>query len=100
MPQILLQASTKTQALSSINDLPEEVQNSTKSFFKGGSNAYNGFAVTKNSDGTYTAVMVKPGDVPGSQAVYIKQIDSTGKTTSVIKNTYDPQGNLVNSKDK
>ena len=42
----------------------------------------------------------KPGDVPGSKAVYEKQIDADGTTTQSTKTTYDPDGNIVNVKDK
>jgi hypothetical protein len=41
-----------------------------------------------------------PGKVPGSKAVYEKQIDVTGKTTQYTKTTYDPAGNIVHVKDK
>ena len=41
-----------------------------------------------------------PGKVPGSKAVYEKQIDVNGKTVQATKTTYDPQGNIVNVKDK
>lgn len=41
-----------------------------------------------------------PGRVPGSRAVYEKQIDASGKTNQYTKTTYDPQGNIVHVKDK
>jgi RHS repeat-associated protein len=41
-----------------------------------------------------------PGKVPGSKAVYEKQMDVAGKTTQFTKTTYDPQGNIVHVKDK
>ncbi|MEJ1334502.1 MAG: hypothetical protein RPU37_00490 [Candidatus Sedimenticola sp. (ex Thyasira tokunagai)] len=41
-----------------------------------------------------------PGRVPGSKAVYEKQINAPGKTTQYTKTTYDPQGNIVHVKDK
>jgi hypothetical protein len=40
------------------------------------------------------------GRVPGSSAVYEKQIDALGDTISVSKTTYDPAGNIVHVKDK
>ena len=40
------------------------------------------------------------GKVPGSHAVYEKQIDSTGQTIQYTKTTYDPKGNIVHVKDK
>lgn len=41
-----------------------------------------------------------PGRVPGSSAVYEKQIDASGKTVQYTKTTYDPNGNIVHVKDK
>jgi hypothetical protein len=41
-----------------------------------------------------------PGKVPGSKAVYEKQIDVNGKTIQATKTTYNPQGNIVHVKDK
>lgn len=41
-----------------------------------------------------------PGRVPGSKAVYEKQINATGKTIQYTKTTYNPQGNIVHVKDK
>ena len=41
-----------------------------------------------------------PGRVPGSKAVYEKQVDASGKTIQFTKTTYDPAGNIVHVKDK
>jgi hypothetical protein len=41
-----------------------------------------------------------PGKVPGSKAVYEKQIDINGKTIQYTKTTYNPQGHIVHVKDK
>ncbi|KKO46415.1 hypothetical protein WG68_06530 [Arsukibacterium ikkense] len=41
-----------------------------------------------------------PGNVPGSKAVYEKQIDSNGNTVQYTKTTYDPDGEIVHVKDK
>jgi len=48
-----------------------------------------------------TAVQAtSPGQVPGSSAVYEKQINEAGETIQYTKTTYDPQGNIVHVKDK
>ena len=80
--------------------MPTDVQKSAKSFFEGGSNSYNDFRVIKTSDGNYIATMSKPGNVPESYAVYTKLMDSNGNTIVVYKTTYDPQGNIVHTKEK
>lgn len=100
VPKSLLNVETKADALKSIGNLPSNVQSSTKSFFKGGSNAYTDFTVELMPNGNYMAKMTKPGNVPGSKAVYYKEISSDGTTLKVYKETYDPQGFLVHSKDK
>ena len=41
-----------------------------------------------------------PGNVPGSYAIYEKQIDAAGKSIQVTKTTVDPAGNIVHVKDK
>lgn len=44
--------------------------------------------------------MENPGKVPGSKAIYYKVIDENGKTVRVYKETYDPNGNLIHTKEK
>jgi hypothetical protein len=51
-------------------------------------------------DGGIAAQATSPGKVPGSKAVYEKQIDASGKTLQYTKTTYDPKGNIVHVKDK
>jgi hypothetical protein len=41
-----------------------------------------------------------PGRVPGSKAIYEKQVDASGTTLQYTKTTVDAQGNLVHVKDK
>jgi uncharacterized protein RhaS with RHS repeats len=51
-------------------------------------------------DGGVAVQATSPGKVPGSKAVYEKQIDSSGTTIQATKTTYDPKGNIVHVKDK
>ena len=44
--------------------------------------------------------MTKPGNVPGSKAIYYKELTLDGKTIKVYKKTFDPNGNLIHTKDK
>lgn len=96
----LFSGSKKSTALGEVKHLPANIQKSVKSFFKGSSNNYNKYSVSKNENGTYTVKMENPGRVPGSKAVYYKIIDSDGKTIRVYKETFDPKGNLVHRKEK
>lgn len=56
--------------------------------------------VSTGKDGTIIMKNEVPGKVPGSKAVYEKTVDSSGKTTSATKTTYDPKGEVVHVKDK
>lgn len=44
----LYSENTKSSAISSISSLPETIQKTVKSFFKGGSNHYRSFSVQTN----------------------------------------------------
>lgn len=91
---------TKSGALSSVSSMPSSIQKSVKSFFKGSSNNYNHYSVQKTEKGGYLVKMENPGRVPGSKAIYYKEINSEGKTVRVYKETYDPSGKLVHTKEK
>ena len=75
-------------------------EHNVKSFFKGGSNKYTDFTVEKMSNGNYMAKMTKPGDVPGSKAIYYKEVSLSGTSINVLKDSFDPTGNLVHTKPK
>ena len=91
--------STLKEARANIPLLPIIIQDSVKRFWNNGSNNYVSFSVSHDTSGNYIAIMEKPGEVTGSKAIYFKIIDSQGKSR-VYKETYDPQGNLVHSKNK
>jgi RHS repeat-associated protein len=61
--------------------------------------ANTGTKVDKLGDGVSFTSEV-PGKVPGSKAVYQKTVDSAGNTTSYMKTTIDPKGDVVHIKDK
>jgi len=96
----ILNAGSKADALKSVDELPSNIQSKVKSFFKGGSSSYVDFSVEPMEDGSYIVKITKPGNVPGSKAIYYKIIDYAGSTVRVYKETYDPAGNLVHVKDK
>jgi hypothetical protein len=97
---IITNSSSKSDALISINSLPSNIQANVKRFFKGSSNLYSDFTVEQLKNGNHIVKMSKPGKVPGSKAIYYKEIDGNGKTIKVFKETYDPSGNLIHIKDK
>ena len=99
-PQTLIKENSRSEAIKKIQNLPEEIQKSVKDFFKSGSNKYTDFSVVKELDGSYTVSMTKPGDVPGSYAIYTKTVNSNGETISVIQTAYDKEGNLVHYHNK
>jgi hypothetical protein len=51
-------------------------------------------------NGGVAAQATSSGVVPGSKAIYEKQIDVNGNTVQTTKTTYDPQGDIVHVKDK
>jgi len=96
----VLNAGSKADAIESVDNLPSNIQSKVKNFFKGGSNSYTDFSVEQMGNGNYMAKMTKPGNIPGSKAIYYKEIDPSGNTLRAFKETFDPSGNLVHIKDK
>lgn len=58
-----------------------------------------GTAVDTLGDGVLFTSQV-PGRVPGSSAIYQKSVDAAGTTSSYLKTTFDPAGNIIHIKDK
>ncbi|MDZ7923838.1 MAG: RHS repeat-associated core domain-containing protein [Marinagarivorans sp.] len=52
------------------------------------------------NDGVAVQATSPASHIPGSKAVYEKQIDADGNTIQFTKTTYDSQGNIVHIKDK
>ncbi|MBX7229848.1 MAG: RHS domain-containing protein, partial [Burkholderiaceae bacterium] len=63
-------------------------------------NAKNNIELKSLPNGSIAAQATSPGKVPGSKAVYEKQIDANGNTVQYTKTTYDPDGKIVHVKDK
>lgn len=63
-------------------------------------NAKANVALKALPSGGVAAQGTSAGRVPGSSAVYEKQIDAAGITRQYTKTTYDPSGNIVHVKDK
>ncbi|MDQ2088238.1 hypothetical protein RBH29_17580, partial [Herbivorax sp. ANBcel31] len=99
--EILFKTGTRVDAMKSVDNLPKGIKNSATKFFKDkATNKYTDFIVEKLTGGNYMLKMTKPGNVPGSKAIYYKKVSPCGKTLDVFKETYDPSGNLVHNKNK
>ena len=94
------QTGTKRSALAQVPMLPDEAQPSAKRFLKKASNVYDSFSASEDTSGNTILIKEKPGNVPGSRAVYFHIIDCNGKKIDSYKETYDPSGNLVHRKEK
>lgn len=93
--------STRQEAINGDYNAPKVVTDKIQKFFKKSTtNHYNDFKVSKNVDGTYTAIGDNPGRVKGSHAVYVKVINSKGITVDVYKTTYDNKNKFVHKKPK
>lgn len=99
--ETLISQGTRADAIKDVDNLPKEIQDSVTKFFKEkATNKYTDFIVEKSSEGNYIMKMTKPGDVPGSKAIYYKKITPDGKTLDVFKESFDPAGNLIHNKNK
>lgn len=93
-------AENKIEALKSVSALPKRIQASFTKFVKDTTTSkYAEYKVLVNSRG-YIYQSTKCGDVPGSYAVYYKEVDKDGKTLKVYKDTYDNNGYFVHRKIK
>lgn len=96
----ILSANNKLAALNSINILPDKIQQSYTKYVKDSTTSkYVDFKVTKTDFG-YIFQSKKPGDVPGSYAIYFKEIDQIGNTIKVYKDSYDNKGKFIHRKYK
>ncbi|OQY56928.1 MAG: hypothetical protein DRR08_22210 [Candidatus Parabeggiatoa sp. nov. 2] len=84
------------------NTLPNPVQQKNIERFRNKipSNAKENIGIYILPNGSVAVQATSPGKVPGSKAVYEKQIDVNGKTIQYTKTTYDPQDEIVHVKDK
>lgn len=93
--------SSRVEAINADYGAPPKASDSIKRFFKNSvTNHFNDFRVTKNTDGTYTAIADNPGKVPGSHAVYVKIVGPRGGLKELYKITYDNNGKKVHKKYK
>jgi hypothetical protein len=78
----------------------EQQKNITRFEKKLPANAKDNVTTMELPNGGIAAQATSPGRVPGSSAVYEKQIDAAGNTIQYTKTTYGPDGSIVHVKDK
>jgi intein/homing endonuclease len=79
---------------------PSQQTNIDRFIKKAPSNSKDNIEIRQLPNEGVAVQATSPGRVPGSKAVYEKQIDVNGKTVQYTKTTYDPQGNIIHVKDK
>ncbi len=96
----MFSAKNKVSALNKIKSLPKNIQYSYTKYVKNTTtNKYTDYKITRKKGG-YIFQSRKPGNVPGSYAIYYKEVDAKGATIKVYKDTYDNKGNFVHRKNK
>lgn len=96
----IFNAKNKVSALGEIESLPKNIQYSFKKYVKDTTTSkYTDYKI-KQIRGGYIFQSRKPGNVPGSYAIYYKEVDENGITIKVYKDTYDNKGNFVHRKNK
>ncbi|WP_296355060.1 RHS repeat-associated core domain-containing protein, partial [Ramlibacter sp.] len=93
-------ASEGAQAAKEVKLTAEQAKNINRFEKKLPSNAKESVSVKPLPNDGVAVQATSNGRVPGSSAVYEKQIDAAGKTVQYTKTTYDPAGNIVHVKDK
>ena len=90
---------SRQSAINGNYNAPAKASKEIKKFFqKSTTNHHNDFRVTKNTDGTFSAISDNPGRVPGSHSVYVKVVGPRGGLKVFYKTTYDNKGNKVHIK--
>ena len=96
----IVYAKSKEIALTRKKLLPVKIQTSYIKYVKNSTTSkYTDYRVSKTNTG-YLYQSKKLGDVPGSYAVYYKEVDFDGQTIRVYKDTYDNKGVLIHRKYK
>ena len=70
---------SKQSAVVGTSSYPPAIASGAKKFFKGSSNAYNNYSITKESDGSYHFTMEKPGNVPEQKRATTRLLIQVGR---------------------
>lgn len=90
----------KSEVSNIFPDLPHVIRENVKRAVGKTSGKFSNYTIKEFFCGTYLLEMTKPGNVPGSKAIYYKVILQTGKTWTVFKDTFDHLGRFVHRKIK
>ena len=91
---------TRAEAKSNIKSLPQSAQQGARNMHRSTKSQYQNFSYKRLPNGNHVYRAENPGIVPGSKAVYYKEVNPQGKTVRFYKETIDPKGNLVHTKEK
>ncbi|WP_430885852.1 S8 family serine peptidase [Fusibacter sp. JL216-2] len=97
--QNVFSAGSKSDAITALADLPDDVASNFKRFIRKSGSGYTEYTVDVLENGNYQMKMLKPGNHSG-YAEYYKIIDSSGKTVNVYKDTFTNAGNFIHRKYK
>lgn len=98
----IFRATNKTEAreiLKKIENLSSEIKKTIKNTIDSTSHSYTDYCLEKINN-NYLFTFTKPGNVPGSKAIYYKLISEIGKTKEIFKDTFDHLGKFVHRKIK
>ena len=87
--------SSKSQFVKSIMDMPSTIQYEAKKFQKRTGSSYTNFVYEIHENGLHVFRAIKPGDVPGSYAEYVKFLYKDGTIRAVYKDTTDNKGQNI-----
>lgn len=90
----------KNEFKNKISSFNVKIQNQLKRTLKKMSNSNTDITITEHENGLIVIRYKKPGNVPGSYAIYYKIIFKDGSIRSVFKDTYDNHGKFVHRKIK
>lgn len=88
------------QVQTKIEDLNTAQQQNLKRFIKRLPANSQKYQIRTLGNGNVQISAESPGKVPGSKALYVKEVDGTGTTVKMYKVTTDNQGNFVHNKNK
>lgn len=85
-------ANSKSDFYSVINKMEPSIKSQALRFMKKTSSSYKNFKYDIYENGLHTISAIKPGNVPGSYAEYVKIMYEDGTIRAMYKDTYVSEG--------